>query len=265
MSNEAQTAEAQGAALAAQEATNAAKTLEVAKAYVIDSPEMAEAAADDLVDIKGRLKKLSDQRMSITRPLDEAKSRIMDLFRGPQAVLEKAEQTLKSALLTWQQEERRKAEEQRRQQEEAARKAREEEQRKAAEAEAARIAAEEEARKAAEAGDAEALAAAEEKVVEAEQTAAVATEIAEVLQHAAPVAVAGPAKLSGISVREEWKCECTDLMTLVKAIVEGKASIELIAFDQVEANRRAKALKKEFSAPGVRAYSVDSMAARAAR
>lgn len=265
MSNETATIEARGIELAAKEETAAQSTLTVARTYVIDSPEMAEAAADDLGQIKQRIKLLDEQRMSITKPLDEAKARIMDLFRKPKALLEEAEGVLKRSLLTWQEAERKKAEELRRQQEEAARKLREEEQRKAAEAEKARIAAEEEARKAAEVGDAEAMFAAEEKAAEAAQVVAVATETAEALQHAAPVAVAAPAKLAGVSTREEWKAEVTDLMALIKAVAAGTESPDLLMANMPEINKRAKALKKEFNVPGIRTFPQQVIAARASR
>lgn len=245
--------------------TSADNMLAVAKSYVIDSPEMAEAAAADLGLVKAALKKLEDERIDLKKPVLEAGRKIDSLFERLKSRYLQAEAVLKPALLNWHEAERKRAEEQRRQQEEAARKLREEEQRKAREAEEARLAAEAEARKAAEAGDVEAMFAAEEKAAEAAQAEAVAIETAEVLQHAAPVAVAAPAKLAGVSTRQEWKAEVTDLMALVKAVAEGNASIELLQANQVEINKRAKALKKEFNVPGVRVYSEPNLSARAAR
>ena len=69
--------------------------LSSAKAYVIQSPEMAEAASDDLKAIKAKYKQLDDLRKSITKPFDDAKKGIMDLFRAP---LEYLEQDRKSVV-----------------------------------------------------------------------------------------------------------------------------------------------------------------------
>lgn len=265
MLNETAVIEARGTELAAKEETAAQSTLTVAQSYVIDSPEMAEAAADDLGQIKARLKALDEQRKSITKPLDEAKARIMDLFRKPQQLLDQAERTLKSALITWQEAERQKAEAIRRAQEESARKIREEQERQAREAAEAAVKAEADAKAAAAAGDAEKAAELQAEAEQQAQAAVVAAETAETLQHMAPVAVAAPAKLAGVSTREEWKCECTDLMALVKAVAAGQASIELLSFNQAEANKRAKALRSEFKVPGVRVFPITNLAARASR
>lgn len=235
--------------IAGNENQQAAAMLSLAQSYEIDSAEMAESAAQDLGEIKARLKKLDETRKSLTKPLDEAKARIMDLFRGPIDVLTKAEGTLKIAIGTWTEKERQRVEAERKAQEEAARKAAEE-QRKIAEDAAAK------AKAAEEAGDH--LAA-----IAAEQEAATAAQTAEAITHMAPAVVATAPKLAGISTSENWKCECTDLMALVKAVAEGTASIELLEFNQKEANKRAKALRAEFKVPGIRVYAEQVVSARA--
>ena len=135
--NEIPTVELKSGELVRAEETAADGLLTIAQAYVIDCPEMAEAAADDLGGIKRKLKDLDDLRMSMTRPLDESKKRIMALFEVPRSKLVKAESVLKGALITWNEAERRRIEAERRAAEEAARK----------EAERIRREAEEQARK----------------------------------------------------------------------------------------------------------------------
>lgn len=250
---------------------HAQRMLIEAQAYVIDCPELAEAAADDLGSIKARIKALTDERMAMTRPLDESKKRIMDLFRRPLELLEQAEGCYKRAIGDWQAKERARLEAERKAQEEAARKAREALEAQQRE-EQARLQAEadeaaQKAREAAAAGDDDAAAAAAAQAAVKAAEAAVAQDIAHqevmALEAMTTAVKAEPAKLSGISTREEWKAEVVDLLSLVKAVAAGEASIELIEANTKEINKRAKALKGEFRAAGVRVYPVPVVSARA--
>src|SRR3989304_3143318 len=60
-----------------------------------------------LKQIKKRASDLDDLRKSLTRPLDEAKTRIMDLFRPAGDRLAPAEQTLKNAMIVFTREQER--------------------------------------------------------------------------------------------------------------------------------------------------------------
>jgi hypothetical protein len=62
------------------------------------------SAGGELKNIKGKLSELDTLRKSMTRPLDAAKKAIMEFFRVPQERLEKAEGTIKRAMLQYQQE-----------------------------------------------------------------------------------------------------------------------------------------------------------------
>lgn len=230
-----------GAVVAVQE-REAKAILEVAQAYVIDSPEMATAAAEELGSIKAKQKKLDEVRLSMTRPLDEAKKRIMDLFRGPQDLLAKAETTIKAAIGTYQAEERRKAEEARRAAEEAARQERER-------LEAERKAAEEAAKAAAAAGDEEAAAAAQAQAV-------VLAAEAEVVEHLAPAVVEQPTKLAGIATRQDWDFEIVD---------EAAIPREFLVVDEKKVRAYVKAMKSDAKIPGVRVFAKEVIAARAAK
>lgn len=227
-------------AIANVEQAEAGKLLTVAQSYQIDSADMATAAADDLGQIKGKLKALDEKRLSLTRPLDEAKKRIMELFEGPRTVLLQAEGVLKGAILDWNKREQARLEAERREQERIAR--------EAAEA-AARQA--EEARKAAEvaaaAGNAEAA-------VELEQQAEQAVEAATALATMAPAVAAAPAKLAGVSTRQEWDFEVTDPAAIPR---------EYLVIDEKKIRGVVKALKADANIPGVRVFARDVLSARA--
>lgn len=127
--------------------------LRMAQSFTITSAEEFELAAGELKAIKAKKDALTEKRMAITRPMDAAKAAVMDLFRGPIAALEKAENLFKGAMLTFQSEQERIAAEARRRAEEEAaaerrrleeearrvREAAEAEQRRIAEAEAERV------------------------------------------------------------------------------------------------------------------------------
>lgn len=239
---------------AANAAALAEQAYEIALAYEIDSAGMYTAAGDELRSIATRKKEIDELRLSLTRPLDESKKRIMDLFRAPVSRLEEAEGLLRKGMLTWKQKEDARIAAERA---EAERKAREERERLAAEAaEAARRAAELEA-----AGDAEAAA---EAAAEAE-AAQIEAELAEVAPVAPPVVPT--AKADGISSRVTWKAEVTDFAALV--IAAGKAAeagdqtmLAYLTANTTALGQVAKALKGQARIAGVRIYSEESLAVR---
>lgn len=236
---------------AEQAATIANEAFEIAQAYTIDSPEMYEAAGAELRDIAGKAKKLEETRLSLTRPLDESKKRIMDLFRGPLDRLKAAEELLRKAMLTFQAAEQEKA---RKQQEEAERRAREE--REAAERAAAEAAAR--AAELAAAGDEEAAA---QAAAEAEEAAEVAA-LAEVAPPPAPV-LATP-KAAGVSTRQTWKAEVVDKLELIKAAAADPSLAVYLIPDEKAIGGVARSLKAETRIPGVRVYAEDGLAVRRA-
>jgi hypothetical protein len=230
-----------GAVVAAQE-REAQALLEVAQAYEIDSPDMAAAAAEELGAIKAKAKQLDELRKSMTRPLDEANARIMDLFRGPQDLLAKAEMTIKGAIGKWQQLANQRAEEARRAAEAVARAERER-------LDAERKAAEEAARQAAADGD-------ESAAAEAQAKAVVLAAEAEVVEHLAPAVVEAPQKLAGVSTRKDWDFEIVDPAAIPR---------EYLAIDEKKIRAYVKAMKSDAKIPGVRVYAKDVIAARATK
>lgn len=115
---------------------------------------------------------------------------------------------------------------------------------------------EEAARKAAE--DA-ALAAAEKLAAEGMTAAAdavLSTPVATV-----KVDIAAPEKADGVSYRDAYSAEVVDLMTLVKAVAEGKAPISYLEANTTALNGWARATKGAEALPGVKVV-VQSIQAR---
>ena len=80
----------------------------------------------------------------------------------------------------------------------------------------------------------------------------------------APVIQREPPKVTGISTREVWKAEVTDLAALVKAIAEGKAPLALVQANTTVVGQQARSLKQDFVAPGIKVWSERQIAAGAA-
>lgn len=203
----------------------ATKTADEVSALVISTDEQALCADSMLRNIIARSKELDDRRKALTRPLDEAKKGIMDLFRGPLEVLDKAGRSLKVKLAGYQEAKA-----------EAARKAAEEERRRI-ERNAAKRAERLEAK-----GDAEA---ADAVRMEAEMEAhAAATTIAE-----------APAVKTSVSARDNWKAELVDIKALAKAVADGRAPATLLCFSSKDGNAYARATKGTVPVDGVRFYN----------
>ena len=82
-----------------------------AQTFAIANATDYQLAGEELKAIKGRMKELDDLRKTMTRPLDEAKKRIMAMFFPVEDGLKKAESLIKRAMLGYQQEQERKRQE----------------------------------------------------------------------------------------------------------------------------------------------------------
>ncbi len=194
-------------------------------------PEYQEAA-DLLTEIKRRGKALDEKRKAITSPLDAAKKATMDMFRPAVDAIAEFEKSVKAKMGDFVREQdrlRREAEAK------AAEKARKDQERLMAQADKLREKGKED------------LAAAKE--MQAATTVAVA-----------PV-VEAPAA-SGAHARRIWKSRLTDKMELIKAVAEGKASPELLDYNESVGNGLAKALKGGMNIPGLESFEDISIASR---
>lgn len=262
--------------------------LTIAQAYEIDCPEMAAEANAELKRVKVAIGEVKKMRDGFLEPAQQIIENAKALFNPALESLNQSEAILKSRLLSYQQAEEAKAEAARRAAEEIARKARQEAEAKAA---AERARAEEQAREArrkeeeareaqrkAEAeGNARAAAAAAAKAAEHAAKATAVVENAEakatetiIAAAAMPIAeVAAPAKLEGLSFRDNWVAELAPGVEESAAIAQIAAATasrpELAAvlkLDIPAANKMAKALKGAFNIPGLKAVNKPVAASR---
>lgn len=170
------------------ETTQALETMREAQFFQIESAAAAGEGAEMLRSIVQRKKAINDKRLDMTRPLDDAKKRIMSFFDVPLRALSEAETMLRDRLFRFNElERRRQQEEQRKLDAEAER------QRNLLAARADAAAAKGQTAKA--------------HLLETRASALVA-----------PTA-APPPKLAGVSTRENWDFEILDASLLPRAFL----------------------------------------------
>lgn len=202
------------------------------KEFVIDCPELKEAAGSDLTVIRKMIKTADENRMKLTRPLDDAKKGIMTVYKSVTDLLDEADGIYKNKIKAYDAAEREKAMQLQRQLEEQARKEREKLARKVAEA---------------------------EKAGQVEQAAALQI-VAETV--VAPIINTAPPKVSGVSSRKNWKGRVTDRLALIKAVAAGQVPDDVIEINDAALNRYAKAHESRLSFPGVEAYNDPTITTR---
>lgn len=266
------------------DALAAGRMLQIARVYKVTSPEMYQAAADDLRALKTRAREIEEKRKSMVQPLDQARRAIQDFFRPAQELYDQAEQLIKRAMIVYDDEQVRI----RREEEAKQRRLIEEEQRRladeAAKAEADRKRLEEEARKAEAAGQhdqAEQL----EREAQAKLAETNAARDAAATMPTTIVTATEAPKAEGVSFTETWSAEVVDLMTLIVAV----ASVDLLKhcngdptklFERVQTaaaqrvplaavqavttflNQQARSLKGQLDYPGVKAVATKNVSAR---
>lgn len=252
--------------VANHETVAANSALLVAQAFTIDSPEVYAAAGEELREIAGRMKRLEEARLSITRPMDAAKKAVMDLFAKPLETLQQADKTLRASMLTWKRAEDERIARERAAAEAAARAERERIEREEREARARA----EEARRAAEqAATAEEEDRARELEAEAAAQAQAAAEAVALAEVAPPVVFEAAPKAEGVATRKVWKAEVVDFAALVKAAAAALERGDATLLAYLEANTTAlngvaKAMKDAARIPGVRVYADETLAVRRA-
>jgi DNA gyrase/topoisomerase IV subunit A len=248
---------------------SASNALAMAKAYEIDSADVRDMAAGELIKIVTLKKSVESQRKAITIPIDNAKKAVMDLFRAPTDYLEQAEAILKGSIQKFD-----RAEQQRRIAEQARLEelARQERARLEQEAAARDAAAREEAAKirraadeAAAAGRAEdAARLASEASSRVEQGAAEVMMLQQTSQLVTAPVTAAPRKTAGVSTRMVWKAEISDKLALIRYVAEHPEYVDLLEANMPAVNKIALALKANCPLAGVRVFEDAVIAARAA-
>lgn len=202
-----------------------------ATVLTVETAEDRERASKLFRTLKTVRKDAVDERMAMTRPLDESKKLIMDKYAGILDQVDKAIAAVQTGMLKYDSE-------QDRIRAQAAAKA-------AQEAAAARAALEAQAKAAATAGD--------------QETAVAIAEAAVTIQAAPP---APEVKHAGESKQTFWSAEVTDLAALVAAVAAGTQPLAYLEANMPALNQVAKALKETLSIPGVRAVSKEVLKGR---
>lgn len=227
----------------------------------ITTPEQFSRAGELLKAVKGALKQIEDQRVAITKPINDALRNTNAQAKAAAEPFTKAEVAIKAAMVTYSDEQERIRREEQRKADEAARRERERlaaQQREAeakARAEQERLRREaEEAAAAGRAAEAAKLAARAERVEE--KTAAKLEDLQ--LREAmvvAPVIQREPPKVAGVATREVWRFEVTDPAQVPR---------QYLVVDEAKIRRVVQTLKADANIPGVRVYSERQLAAGAA-
>jgi hypothetical protein len=202
-----------------------------AKALKIIDAASYQRGGELIVAIKGLRKQIDECFDPIVKKAHEAHKEAVAQKKKVEAPLVEAEGLLKPALAAWdtKQEELRRAE-QRRLEEEARKRAEDEQLAYAAQAERC--------------GDKEAA----QAILDAP------VEVAPVIMTTAP-------KLAGVSYRETWSAQVTDMMALVKAVAAGQQPLSLLVVNIPGLNGMARALKGALNIPGVKAVCEKTVAA----
>lgn len=192
-------------------------------------------AGDARLDAKGKIKALDTERFAITRPMDEAKSKVMDFFRPPVDALKGFIEMVDQAMIPYI-------------------KKKEEEERQA------RLKAEAEEKERIQREEEERLALAQEMEESGN------TELAEEILSEPVSAPSTPAfqpskpKAKGTSVRKTTKSECYSKMALIKAIAAGDAPERLLDVNSSMLKRYCEVTGK--APAGCKIYEVTGIVSR---
>lgn len=226
--------------------------------YSITTVDRYQAAASDLQVIKSKAKELETTRKGITEPMDKAKKKVMDFFRRPLEILEKAESAIKSAMVNFQAEQERIRQAEQERLNEMARKEeqkkREEKERQEREWRAKEEAKRKEAEKLAAQGKAEAAAKARAEADKAAEKAAERARQAADIQVVAPMVAKQEVSAAGIKMRENWKFRVVNANLIPR---------ELMIPDERKLGEIARANKSLAKVDGVEFYREDIIAASA--
>ena len=259
--------------------------LVVAQEYVIDCPEMAQAASNERTDLAIRIDAIKMRRKKFIEPAQQIIANAEELFNPAITALTEARDMLGTGLLEWDRKEKVRIAKEKEERDAAERKARQDAEAEAAAARArAKEKADEENRKAREAeearqkalreGNARAAAAAAAAAATAIERANAAIEEGEAKATQAQVAVvaaaapvAAPVKIVGTSVRENWVPVLKQGVTeeaafeqIIQAAATDQQLCGLLKLDQPALNKLAKALKGAMRVPGYTAKDVSTLA-----
>jgi hypothetical protein len=212
--------------------TAAMQAASIATEYIIDSHEMYELGAAELVEFKRIGTELEERRRFLVDPIQQGIDNINAMFRPVRERIQAADKELRARMLEW------------------------------TNKETARIAAENAAREAAarEARQRMEREAAEAATAGREEEAFAMRQAAEVMS--APVRTVAVQKTAGISTRSNWKAMVTDLSQLVAFVAANPEHLNLLQANPQALTALAKAQKQGMKVPGVKAWNDAGVAIR---
>lgn len=227
----------------------------------IATAEQFATAGELLKAVKGALKQIEEQRVAITKPINDSLRAVNAQAKSAAAPFEAAEREIKARMVEYSNEQERIRLEEQRKAEAAARAERERLARQAAEAEAKARAEQDrlrrEAEEAAAAGRAAEAAKLSAKAEKVEERAAAKVEALQ-LQEAmvvAPVIQREAPKVAGVSFRDVWKFEVTDPAAVPR---------QYLVIDESRIRKVVQALRGDADIPGVRVWCEKQPASSAA-
>lgn len=213
---------------AEESAKEAVSILQTAKGVVISTNDQYVSAGEMLKTIKSFAKTIDEARKKITRPLDDAKANVMNLFRGPSDALAEAEKIVKNSMTAFYNKQEEIRLEQERKAQEAARK---EEERK-------KKALDERANKAEANGDLEKAAELREKKEE--------------VFVPRPVVASSMAKVGGVAMKDIWRFRIVNQSLIPR---------EYLVINEPMLRTVAQATKGALSIPGVEFFAEKTVSA----
>lgn len=241
--------------------TEAKNLATLARTYQVSTPVQYAAAAEDLRRVKGALSRLDVIKKKITQPMGAAKRAVLDLFRGPEEELTRAEGGIKRVMIAYNDEQLRIQRAEQAKVEAAARAERERNERAAADArrkaeeDAAQLRRDAEAAAAAgRTAEAAKLAARADQKIERAEVKAEGLEM-QARTVVAPIIHRETPKVSGLSDRRVWKFRVVD---------PAKVPREFLMVDEVKLGRYVRAMRESAKVEGVEVYDEGSLASSAA-
>lgn len=208
----------------------AADAKSTADFLIVSDAESLQIAKDEMNAMTKRMKTLDAKRKEITKPLDDAKKAVMNLFKPPIDTYQGAISVIKAGIARYVEDQERIAAE-------------------------ARIKAEAEA--------AAARAALEAKALEAKtpQEAEVIKEAAALVVPAS-VSVASPTKVSGMSTQKVWRGRVVDLSAFLAHVATHPECFDLIEVKQGALDRYIRATGGAVAIPGVETHQETIVSSR---
>jgi hypothetical protein len=231
--------------------SSASAQLAIVREFVISDDDTYSIAGEELKSVRAKIASLDKQRLDITRPMDEAKKRVMSLFKPPIELLTQAADALNIAMVRYYSDRQKKLEDERKAAEDAARAVREKiaEEARLKQQEAIRLANE---ARAAEGAVVARLTADSLRAIEEARSLELQSQLV------SPSPVSAAPKSGGATITTTWKAEVVSFEKLVQYVAEHPEYLHVLKPDESALNALAVAMKSNLILAGVRAVEIHS-------